>query len=78
MFFSRFFHRRRGHRGLSVASMTDSRPGLVSSRSAGNHTGWRRSWSRPMRVDPSSVGSFTAARMTDHNVRGGESDRKAG
>ncbi len=31
---------------------------------------WRGSFNRPMKVDPESYDPLTAARMTDHNVKG--------
>jgi hypothetical protein len=38
-----------------------------------NHShAWRGSWNRPMNIDEDSHHPFTVARMTDHNVRGGE------
>jgi hypothetical protein len=40
-------------------------------RAAGQPKGeWKGSWSRPMKVDPASLDPLTVARMTDHNVRG--------
>jgi hypothetical protein len=31
---------------------------------------WGHTWSRPMHIDEASLDPLTAARMTDHNVRG--------
>src|SRR4051794_27466922 len=33
---------------------------------------WRGTWNRPVEVDEESMDALTTARMTDHNVRGGD------
>jgi hypothetical protein len=33
---------------------------------------WRGAWNRPMHIDEKSLDPLTVARMTDHNVRGGD------
>jgi hypothetical protein len=34
------------------------------------HLGWKGSWERPMHLSEECLDPLTAARMTDHNVRG--------
>jgi hypothetical protein len=31
---------------------------------------WKRTWSRPVKIDERREHPFTIARMTDHNVKG--------
>jgi hypothetical protein len=37
---------------------------------------WRGTWNRPMKIDEDSLDPLTVARMTDHNVRGGDEEEK--
>lgn len=44
---------------------------------AENHShAWRGTWDRPVHIDEDQAHPFTIARMTDHNVRGHDSEKK--
>jgi hypothetical protein len=52
--------------------MEDSRDRSRNGAGPAGGSAWRGSWDRPMHLDESSLDPLTAARMTDHNVRGGD------
>ena len=37
---------------------------------------WEGTWSRPMKISEKGLHPFTIARMTDHNVTGGDAPKK--
>ncbi len=52
-----------------------SQPDSNSDKKVMNHS-WTGTWTRPVKIDEKSFDPLTVARMTDHNVRGGDIDNK--
>lgn len=58
--------------------MNEKKPEPKQATEAKNRShAWRGTWDRPMKIDEDSLDPFTAARMTDHNVRGSDDETPA-